>query len=523
MEKLSKYKFRSPQINNKERYITLSKFTWPFYVYQIAAPKLESIDVFGKLFIKLLLVNKDVNQAIVTVTDNELNRVKLFLRNNFSNFMSKELLGQIQDNLYRESVLIDNSIFVENFTNKFSKEMVLSSNLETITIYQDAITGEVAPHINEFNNINIEQYSKVEENIQYFDIKKPDIFKINKAYKLANIYNLSNEPKDSVETLLEEDFIFDESEADEQYRDVELLEHDSIKEINSGFDTQINIDKGIIFLKDYPERVNLEFEMIFDQVDYNIIYTSPFKEESDDWFTNLVSKAITTHSSIKEHFEVYIEECKEYIQSKEIKIESKVKEVLLTKKINLDHIQDLIEDNSKFEVVRKIYDSIRNLQLINDDAVLTKYGVFIEGLFDIMWQDVKNIYAEKVNLNNNYVKFKREISSTCEFYGIIIPKSFTSRDRYDHINKIVKGDRTKKPVLLTRVVMMLIADFYNIKNPLSKIIYDDKSFIMKINDLNQFRNEASHYSNNEVPNLDKMKNIFETIVIALMENTMKED
>ena len=46
---------------------------------------------------------------------------------------------------------------------------------------------------------------------------------------------------------------------------------------------------------------------------------------------------------------------------------------------------------------------------------------------------------------------------------------------------------------------------------------------MKIDELNKYRNDASHYSVNKAPELNELKNLFNKIVVRIMQNTEKED
>ena len=523
---MKKYKFKLFDNSENELHKKLDTHLWPFYSYEIIAPKIESKDLFVKLYIDLIrMENKKAEHNEFAFEDIMLKRVRRQIKTNFPQLFSNELIEKIEKNI-REIYLKNSKVIdKEKYEMHLESPISMSANLQKITLLQDAITGEVVPYIDLIKDYNSLTKSKLDNVLKMSNQDRPSLLSIQKAYKLAKIIGDTTTSLSSKEEVLEDDFTYDnDDEIDDDFFD-SFVKDDEIQKPDTK-KKKVNRGSEIIFLQKSPKVVAFEFASYGNITTGETVFSSPFDTSSDHWFNKIVKRSRTISESVDKLLisvsSKVLSMHQDYLKKNEVKIEKELKKPEVAEKIANDKLKPLVETLDDKHLLES-YNEILKLRTIKASTLYTEYGKFLEGLFHIIIQRY-DCHMDKIK--DSLLKGRRTFESSMKFLslkGIKMVGSYTCEARYKQMTRLVKGKYSNKEYLLTKVVYLLLLDTYAIDTLLTNILKRDKEFLLKIDSINNNRNMNSHYNQSVKTEYTKAEEEFTYVVTELINQFREEE
>jgi len=499
---------------------------WPFYVYEIIAPTVEIQDIFAKFFLSVVRVeNKKFLLDEFSYDKTSIAKAKKVIKQQLPTLFSDELLDKIIAAVEEMNLINNNKISETGFNELFNSEVSLSNNLKKIILLQDAVSGEVVPHIDFINDFESISDSRLRYSIKSSIQKRPSLLQIQKAYNYSQlieeriIKGISNDE-------YEEAWFDDESDLDERFV-FNLIKDENISK-NATVEQNIEKNSQILFLNDQPLLVYFEFLPYSSMATGEISFLSPFFDSSNTWFSNVVHKS----KSINDDVSQLVETIKLLSEEKRIKYQDQIKKEI-KEKINPELEKEFLQDELSILIkklgqpgLEKTYEQIQELQQIKARTVNTEYGVFLEELFDFIGNLNKSEFQEIKNyVNQGRVKFQETIQFLGDIKKIEIPTIYYDKTRYDQISQFVDKKINKIQFFITKVSYLLLLEAYYKKTILHNIIEDDKKILIRLKLLNSARNSNSHYTDDKIDyNFKEISNEFayvvKRIIIEYLERSM---
>jgi hypothetical protein len=470
---------------------------WPFYAYEIIAPTIENQDLFVKFFLSIMRVeNKKLLDEELTYNDKTIKRTKRTIKNQLPNLFSDELLEKIVLRVGDLGLIEQNKISLKVYNDFFSDTVHISNDLKKIVLLQDAVTGEVVPHIDFISDFNNLSNSNLNYEIKPSKYDKPSLLDIQKAYNYAKLIEERNIDNDEVEE--EDDIWFDEvEEIDEDFTQLFFKDEEIVQEIIRNKD--IGKNSHILFVNDQPDLIYFEFLPYSSVITNQISFLSPFFDSSNSWFTKLITKSRSINKDVNDLFE-YLNEMsenshKEYLSQLEEKINNDVDEEV-EERFHKDSLYILIEKLNEPGLLRT-FNEIQKLQHVGARTVYTEYVVFLEELFNLFSKSYDDEFEDiKEYVNQGKSKFKETLEFLAYTTKIEIPKIYYDKTRYNQISDLVNGKSNRTHFFLTRVTYLLLLEAYYKKTILNDLLDKDKKFLSRLKLINSARNSYSHYSKN---------------------------
>jgi hypothetical protein len=268
------------------------EIAWPFNKYEILVPEIIESDLFIILYIKILILTTKSSGKEIRMKEfsqNDIDRVDDFLKNNFSSIIDDKMLDMIKSNSSRYLVLSQaNSGTIFELTDSAKKvlnnEATYSETIRNYFIYQDALSGEVVYY---FGNELNEKFEYERDRLSPIIKERPKPYYVLKKYERY----ISRSRFSEMKTQIDEDQLADERtvlDYDTEYDidDDSFYEHPVKEDVNID-----NNEKPNTSLRYKDEGTLVYFDIDIEVIDNRMVVTSPFSEWADNEFPEMIARA----------------------------------------------------------------------------------------------------------------------------------------------------------------------------------------------------------------------------------------
>lgn len=480
-----KINYRLNPIVNQAIFSDVQQKLWPYYMYEIMAPKIEHTDLFVQLFLKLLIhENKENGRDLDRFEAYEVESVSQFLREKLGEIFNADLINKIINNI-KANHLLDNRINSESIR-KISSTFTHTVSLSKQIVFQDALTGEIVPLLPGQIDIETASKSSVNIDIKHMMLNSPGILDLRKAQMLSTrLYKKMFAAFEETNDLTEE-FDYEEEDFSTYFEDI----RPSKLEEKTDNDRSQSLDTSIVLLN--KKSLFFEFNAFYNTTVQSIQFTSPFNQETDLWFTRqvyhggalspLVRAFLDNLEAIeKKHNDTYL------LETKERRITSSI----MTK----DPLYAALRQSSTLCSLSTYYETNIAQRETSAISLLNTLGVLLEGILLHIIRNFDNIESLLRLASLPYIDFKNQVSHAFSLFGIEYPSDYITKTTYTKWKDVVSGQETIHQVLISRFLAVMLHSVYDSNSKLlSRILMKHSDYLDTFKHINRLRNRGSHYS-----------------------------
>lgn len=395
---------------------------WPFFRWHAAMPRAVGNDIFVWLYLSLLVNQNIANKKVNPYSFSKESRldVQKILKQKFPQIMNEILINEIEDriqldfckqNEYGVYYLVDE---VSSFINSF--EYLFSDDVETKTIYKDAVSGAILPFFEDvqFNDQGPKDCYSFKDSM----LKKnePSTRLVLKALKLSESVAkcldpvIPNEIKESIITEIEYE---NEEVYEDDTIDLEDNQENSDSEpVNFAQAEKANIKRTVKIINGSMTRCNLYITVSRREEDGSLVIELPkvFQNNSslEAWFSLIVKRNIQIN---KDTFgKALLEKLPEPIIEKTV--DNQVVIDLFSSKEKLDKCNELYEVVSHSKTLR--FELQKEVIAINDNYHSISGFFHVGRLLDLLGQTIPDSTVR----NHSYEAFKYFMKDACNRLGL---------------------------------------------------------------------------------------------------------
>ena len=406
---------------------------WPFFKWQAAMPRAIGNDIFVWLYLSLLVNQNVANKKRNPHSFSKESRtdVRNILKQKFPQIMNDLLLKEIEERIqndfckqgeYGIYYLKDD---VSSFINSF--EYLFADDVETKTIYKDAVSGAILPY---FEDLKFGSYTPPDGECYKFDEKilktgEPATRLVMKAIKLADAVSKSSDPivpLESKEAVI----------AEIEYEDEEIYEDDTI-DLDEGQDKE-----PTSFAEAEKSNVKRMIKIINDSMTRCNFYITVSRREEDGSLMVELPSVLDNNDSLKAWFALIV---KRNMQINSDTFGKKLLEALPEPKIETtvdkQTILDLYSSNDKLSKCNELYEAVSHsktqrvdLQIevirINDNFHSISGFFHVGRVLDLLGRTIPDTTIR----NHTYNTYKVLMTDACNYLGLSSTDLYKLTDRY---------------------------------------------------------------------------------------------
>jgi len=281
---------------------------WPFRRCDVIIPKEVQEDVFAWLFLSLVVyANEDAGKDRYNYDQKIAKRAEELICAKLDDTINDEMLRKIRDNVEnnnrfvgeedsgKRTITYEGQRFIETF------QSVFADKLEIRTIYQDLITGSVAPYLSEIV-IEEPKYNSDDQGTVRFSydgrIDYPTTAAIKRAVQVFN----AKSSQASVDYFDEDDDYFYDFEGETFLDEHNSLDDDSSLEHQ---ETKISSnDFNVVYVENSSSTLFYRVELI---VEGNRVFCrkpDEFPDTLQHWFDRVFVNAVNQNQKVKENHDI---------------------------------------------------------------------------------------------------------------------------------------------------------------------------------------------------------------------------
>ena len=287
--------------NQDSQKIKLVSVLWPFTKHTILMPEMIGLDLFEWLYIKLIVFyNKSIlklSNPYVLHPDSIL-FVDSEIKKKFNQVINSEILSKVKNSVYGKThdevdglIHTGKRCFGEDVVNALNLELTFGKVMNTYTVYQECVLGEVIPYFDdEIDEDFGDDYLKIDRKTMISPTSKD----IVRGYEIYSTKSKGQEVRIHIDSKSEENEILD-TETETKLFDFSREIDFTINEMEVSESPKADPSKVNIVFLNKSELIYLKIDISEDEYgEYKV--DTPFGYFGNDTFSRIIHKAERTNT-----------------------------------------------------------------------------------------------------------------------------------------------------------------------------------------------------------------------------------